>query len=148
MCCYYTETTAHSRPSSSHCTALLRPRRVSSFTHSARLTYIGDPSLYSGHTFRRAVAAADHKIQVLGRWRSDASLGPRLGTLCTSSCGLSHGSGSRASISSLYSQVGAAKQAYLSAKLSCYENLTYPVNHPFPLRRPRIEKGRTLLVPR
>ena len=38
-----------------------------------------DPSLYSGHSFRRgaasataAVGCADHEIQLLGRWHSDA----------------------------------------------------------------------------
>ncbi|KAI0820425.1 hypothetical protein BC628DRAFT_1276145, partial [Trametes gibbosa] len=45
-----------------------------------RLTALGlDSSKYSGHSFRRgaatsaaAVGYADHEIQLLGRWRSDA----------------------------------------------------------------------------
>ena len=45
-----------------------------------RLISIGmDPSLYSGHSFRRSAASAaaavgytEHEIQLLGRWRSDA----------------------------------------------------------------------------
>ena len=46
----------------------------------SRLALVGlDPSLYSGHSFRRGAASSaaaagysDYEIQLLGRWRSDA----------------------------------------------------------------------------
>lgn len=58
--------------------ALTRSSFIS--TLKSRLATIGlDPSLYSGHSFRHgaasaaaAVGYADHEIQLLGRWRSDA----------------------------------------------------------------------------
>ena len=81
-------------------------------TLKARLLAIGlDSSLYSGHSFRRGAASAaatvgyaDHEIQLLGRWRSDAynlyidvPEGPCPRSFGSSPCGRSPCSASRAS---------------------------------------------------